>query len=257
MGYWVDLQHADRTMDPDFIESVWWSLKVIFDEGLLIRDYRITPYCPRCETPLSDHEMGQPDVYRTVSDPSVTVRFPVLTVPEGANPQLEGADLLVWTTTPWTLVANTAVAVHPDETYVVARKSGVGDRVVGADALFARVLGAGWHVTETMTGAQLAGATYQPPFSLVPVPDAHRVVTGTFVTTEDGTGLVHLAPAFGADDMAAGKAHGLPVINPVMPDGRFEEHIPLIGGLFFKAADSRLIEDLSERGRLFSSRLHE
>ena len=90
MGYWVDLQHAYRTMDPDFIESVWWSLKVVFDEGLLIRDYRITPYCPRCETPLSDHEMGQPDVYRTVSDPSVTVRFPLLTLPEGANPQLEG-----------------------------------------------------------------------------------------------------------------------------------------------------------------------
>ncbi len=257
MGYWTDLSQAYRTMDPGYIESVWWSLQQVYDKGLLIRDFRISPYCPRCGTPLSDHEMGQPDVYRLVADPSVVVRFPLLTVPPGAPAHLAGADLLVWTTTPWTLVANTAVAVHPDETYVVARKSGVGDRVVVADALFARVLGAGWHVTETLTGAQLAGATYQPPFSLVPIPDAHRVVTGTFVTTEDGTGLVHLAPAFGADDMAAGKAHGLPVINPVMPDGRFEQHIPLVGGLFFKAADGRLIEDLSERGRLFSSRLHE
>ena len=105
MGYWVDLQHAYRTMDADYIESVWWSLKAVFDKGLLIRDYRISPYCPRCETPLSDHEMGQPDVYRTVFDPSVTVRFPVRTIPEGANPELEGADLLVWTTTPWTLVS--------------------------------------------------------------------------------------------------------------------------------------------------------
>jgi isoleucyl-tRNA synthetase len=165
--------------------------------------------------------------------------------------------LLVWTTTPWTLVSNTAVAVHPEETYALARRSGVGDRVIVADALFARVLGDGWHVTDRFTGAELAGATYQPPFDLVEIPNAHRVVTGTFVTTDDGTGLVHLAPAFGADDMAAGRAHGLPVVNPVLPDGRFEEHIPLVGGLFFKAADPRLIESLSDRGLLFSSHLHE
>ena len=159
--------------------------------------------------------MGQPDVYRTVSDPSVTVRFPLLTLPEGANPQLAGADLLVWTTTPWTLVSNTAVAVHPDETYAVARKSGDGDRVVVAEALFARVLGEGWHVVARLPGTELAGATYRPPFDLVDIPGAHRVVTGTFVTTEDGTGLVHLAPAFGADDMETGRAHGLPVVNPI------------------------------------------
>ena len=113
LGYWVDLQHAYRTMDTSYIESVWWSLKEIFTKGLLVRDFRISPYCPRCETPLSDHEMGQPDVYRPVTDPAVTVRFPLLTLPDGANPLLDGADLLVWTTTPWTLVSNTAVAVHP------------------------------------------------------------------------------------------------------------------------------------------------
>ncbi len=257
MGYWIDLSRAYRTMDPSYIESVWWSLKQVYDKGLLVRDFRISPYCPRCGTPLSDHEMGQPDVYRMVADPSVVVRFPVTTVPAGAPPQLAGADLLVWTTTPWTLVSNTAVAVHPDETYAIARKSGVGDRVVVADALFARVLGEGWHITDRFTGAELAGTTYEPPFTLIEVPDAHRVVTGTFVTTEDGTGLVHLAPAFGADDMAAGREHGLPVVNPVLPDGRFEEQIPVVGGLFFKAADPPLIESLSERGLLFSSRLHE
>ncbi len=257
MGYWIDLSQAYRTMDASYIESVWWSLQQIFGKGLLVRDFRISPYCPRCGTPLSDHEMGQPDVYQTVADPSVIVRFPLLTLPDGAPSQLAGADLLVWTTTPWTLVSNTAVAVHPDELYAIARRSGVGDRVVIADALFARVLGDGWHITERLTGEQLAGATYQPPFSLIDVPAAHRVVTANFVTTEDGTGLVHLAPAFGADDMAAGRAHGLPVVNPVLPDGRFEEHIPLVGGLFFKAADKPLISDLADRGLLFSSHLHE
>jgi isoleucyl-tRNA synthetase len=257
MGYWIDLSQAYRTMDASYIESVWWSLRQIYDKGLLIRDFRISPYCPRCGTPLSDHEMGQPDVYRTVADPSVIVRFPLRTLPAGAPPQLAGADLLVWTTTPWTLVSNTAVAVHPEEIYAIARKSGAGDRVVVADALFARVLGEGWHITDRFTGAELAGATYEPPFDLIDVPDAHRVVTGTFVTTEDGTGLVHLAPAFGAEDMAVSRAHGLPVVNPVLPDGRFEEDIPLVGGLFFKAADQRLIERLSDRGLLFSSALHE
>ncbi len=257
MGYWIDLSQAYRTMDPSYIESVWWSLKEISEKGLLVRDFRISPYCPRCGTPLSDHEMGQPDVYKTVADPSVIVRFPLRTLPASAPPQLEGADLLVWTTTPWTLVSNTAVAVHPDETYAVARKSGVGDRVIVADALFARVLGEGWHITDRFTGAELAGATYEPPFRLIEIPDAHRVVTGRFVTTEDGTGLVHLAPAFGADDMAAGREHGLPVVNPVMPDGRFEDHIGLVGGLFFKAANPRLIDSLSDRGLLFSSHLHE
>jgi isoleucyl-tRNA synthetase len=257
MGYWVDLEHAYRTMDPDYIESVWWSLKVIFDQGLLFSDYRITPYCPRCETPLSDHEMGQPDVYRTVSDPSVTVRFPLLTLPDGASQHLAGADLLVWTTTPWTLVSNTAVAVHPDETYAVARKSGHGDRVVVADSLVARVLGEGWHVVARFKGSDLAGATYQPPLRLVTIPDAHRVVTASFVTTEDGTGLVHLAPAFGADDMQTIRAEGLPIVNPISRDGRFEDSVPLVGGMFFKDADAPLVSDLADRGLLFRSQMHE
>jgi isoleucyl-tRNA synthetase len=257
MGYWIDLSTAYRTMDPTYIESVWWSLKVIFDKGLLVRDFRISPYCPRCGTALSDHELGQPEVYQVVADPSVTVRFRLLTVPEGASPQLQDADLLVWTTTPWTLVSNTAVAVHPDQTYVVARRSGHDDRVVVADALFARVLGDGWHIVGRVSGAELAGATYRRPFGLIDIPGAHRVVTGSFVTTEDGTGLVHLAPAFGADDMETGRTHGLPVVNPVRPDGRFEEQIPLVGGMFFKDADAPLVSDLADRDLLFSSHLHE
>src|SRR5215471_8597909 len=183
MGYWIDLSDAYRTMDPDYVESVWWALKTIYDKGLLVRDYRISPYCPRCGTPLSDHEMGQPDVYQEVTDPSVTVRFPLVSVPEGANRDLAGADLLVWTTTPWTLVSNTAVAVHPEVSYVVARKEGGAgvrgdahpgegdDRVVLAEALFPRVLeGHGWHVIARVRGTDLIGAQYTRPFGMVDIP---------------------------------------------------------------------------------------
>jgi isoleucyl-tRNA synthetase len=254
MGYWIDLSDAYRTMDPDYVESVWWALKVIFDKGLLVRDFRISPYCPRCGTALSDHEMGQADVYKEVTDPSVTVRFPLVSVPAGANRELAGADLLVWTTTPWTLVSNTAVAVHPDVEYVIARKD--GDKVVVAEALAERVLGDGWDVLATVRGTDLIGAKYTRPFEIVDIPAAHMVVAGDFVTTEDGTGLVHLAPAFGADDMETSRAYGLPVVNPVRPDGRFEDGLPLVGGMFFKDADKPLTADLAERGLLFRSEMH-
>jgi isoleucyl-tRNA synthetase len=256
MGYWIDLSTAYRTMDAQYVESVWWALKTIYDQGLLVRDFRISPYCPRCGTPLSDHEMGQPDVYRDVTDPSVTVRFRVTAVPRGAKPQLLGADLLVWTTTPWTLVSNTAIAVHPDVEYVIARKSGDGDKVVVAEALWPRVLGEGWHVLASLPGSELLGASYTPPFGIIDIPGSHRVVSGSFVTTEDGTGLVHLAPAFGADDLAVVRANQLPVVNPVRADGRFEDGLPLVGGLFFKDADGPLTADLAERGLLFRSEPH-
>jgi len=272
MGYWIDLSTAYRTMDPGYVESVWWALKTIYDKGLLVRDFRISPYCPRCGTPLSDHEMGQPDVYREVSDPSVTVRLRVTSVPEGADPPLPsayllGADLLVWTTTPWTLVSNTAVAVHPDVRYVIAQRTGGRgglrgggrgdeDRVVVAEALRARVLGEGWHVVATLPGSELIGAEYTPPFRMLDIPDAHRVVSGTFVTTEDGTGLVHLSPAFGADDLAAIRANKMPVVNPVRADGHFTEGLPLVGGLFFKDADQPIIADLTERGLAFRVAAH-
>src|ERR1700748_1175504 len=124
MGYWIDLSNAYRTMVAHYVESVWWALKEIYDQGLLVRDFRISPYCPRCGTPLSDHEMGQPDVYKEVTDPAVTVRFPVTSAPAAASPYLSGADLLVWTTTPWTLVSNTAIAVHPEVDYVIAERGG-------------------------------------------------------------------------------------------------------------------------------------
>jgi isoleucyl-tRNA synthetase len=242
MGMWVDFSTAYRTMAPEYVESVWWSLKQIFDAGLLVTDHRVAPYCPRCGTGLSDHEVAQG--YETVVDPSVYVRLPV-TSGEWAG----RADLLVWTTTPWTLVSNTAVAVHPDVTYVVAR-NGAGTFVV-AQPLLAAVLGEDAEVLASMPGRDLERVTYQRPFELVDIPDAHYVVLAEYVTTEDGTGLVHQSPAFGPEDLAIGRAYGLPVVNPIGADGRFGAEVPLVGGVFFKKADEALVANLSARGLLF------
>ncbi|MGE0818609.1 MAG: isoleucine--tRNA ligase [Candidatus Nanopelagicales bacterium] len=245
MGYWVDMGDAYWTMDPQYVESVWWSLKQIFDNGLLVQDHRVTPYCPRCGTGLSDHELAQG--YETVVDPSVYVRFPVTGGPVAdAAP---GAALLVWTTTPWTLVSNTAVAVHPTVEYVAARTSD-GETLVVAEPLLGQ-LGDDAEVLARWSGTDLVGTTYTRPFDLVEIPDAHYVVTAEYVTTEDGSGLVHIAPAFGAEDLLVGRAHGLPVVNPVRPDGTFEEGVGLVGGMFFKKADAPLVDDLQARGLLF------
>lgn len=242
MGYWVDLEHPYRTMDPQYVESVWWSLKQIHDKGQLVEDYRITPYCPRCGTGLSDHELAQG--YETVVDPSVYVRFPLTSGPLGGK-----ASLLVWTTTPWTLVSNTAVAVHPDVTYVVATDG--NESLVVAEPLLS-ALGEGWGVTERFSGRDMEHWTYQRPFDLVEFPEpAHYVVLAEYVTTEDGTGLVHQSPAFGADDLQVARAYNLPVVNPVESDGHFAADVPLVGGQFFKKADDDLVKDLQERGVLF------
>jgi isoleucyl-tRNA synthetase len=244
MGFWVDLSQAYRTMDSDYIDSVWWSLKVIFDKGLLVEDYRITPYCPRCGTGLSDHELGQEDGYETVVDPSVYVHFPLTSGPFAGK-----ASLLVWTTTPWTLVSNTAVAVHPDVTYVAATDG--TETLVVAESLAETVLGDGWREVGRFSGREMERWTYQPPFALVDIPDAHFVVLGDYVTTEDGTGLVHQAPAFGPEDLAVAREYGLPVVNPIRPDGTFEPDTPLVGGLFFKKADEVLVADLDARGLMY------
>src|SRR3954471_10230674 len=161
MGYWVDLSQAYWTMNSSYIESVWWSLKQIFDKGLLFEAQRVSPYCPRCETTLSDHELGQG--YDTVADPSVYVRFPLTSGPLAGK-----ASMLVWTTTPWTLVSNTTVAVHPDVDYVVVTDG--RENLVVAEALIPK----GWTATgERRKGREMERWTYQPPFELVDVPDAH------------------------------------------------------------------------------------
>ncbi|MFW6718707.1 isoleucine--tRNA ligase [Streptomyces sp. MAR4 CNY-716] len=243
MGYWVDLDDAYWTMNSEYVESVWWSLKQIYDKGLLVQDYRVSPWCPRCGTGLSDHELAQG--YETVVDPSVYVRFPLTSGPLAGE-----AALLVWTTTPWTLVSNTAVAAHPDVTYVVATDG--AERVVVAEPLLEKVLGEGWEPTgQTFTGRELERWTYRRPFDLVEIDDAHFVVNADYVTTEDGTGLVHQSPAFGEDDMRTCRSYGLPVVNPVRPDGTFEADLPLVGGQFFKKADEALVADLEARGLMF------
>jgi isoleucyl-tRNA synthetase len=249
MGYWVDLDDAYWTMDRAYIESVWWSLKKIFDQGLLVEDFRVTPWCPRCETGLSDHELAQG--YEDVTDPSVFVRFPLTSGPLAGD-----ASLLVWTTTPWTLVSNLAVAVHPDVSYVVATDG--SEKLVVAESLLAKALGEGWAPTgESYFGRDLERWTYQRPFDLVPVDGAHFIVLASYVTTEDGSGLVHQAPAFGADDLAVGREYGLPMVNPVRPDGTFESGLELVGGVFFKDADPILIDDLKRRHLLFRQEAYE
>jgi isoleucyl-tRNA synthetase len=250
MGFWVDTENPYVTMQPAYIESVWWALKQIHDKGLLVEDYRVAPYCPRCGTGLSDHELAQG--YETVTDPSVYVRFPLTSGPWAGSDGAPGASLLVWTTTPWTLVSNTAVAVNPDVEYVVAGNG--SETLVVAAALFDDVLGEGWEVQGTVTGAEMERWTYRRPFDLVEFPHdqpAHLVVLGDYVTIEDGTGLVHQSPAFGEDDMKVCRAYGLPVVNPVRPDGHFTDDLDLVGGQFFKHADADLVADLERRGLLF------
>ncbi|GGJ95882.1 isoleucine--tRNA ligase [Pilimelia anulata] len=248
-GYWVDLEHPYRTMDPQYVESVWWGLKQIFDKGLLVEDHRVAPYCPRCGTGLSDHEVAQG--YETITDPSVYVRLPVV----GELAGHAGAELLIWTTTPWTLVSNTAVAVHPDVAYVLAR-TGDGLFVV-AEPLAKAVLGEDAEVVASLPGRELERVRYRRPFDLVDIPDAHYVILADYVTTSDGTGLVHQAPAFGADDLASCRAYGLPVVNPIGPDGRFAADVPTVGGVFFKDADAGLTDALRERGALFRATMYE
>jgi isoleucyl-tRNA synthetase len=246
MGYWVDFGNAYRTMDSHYVESVWWALKQIYDKGLLVEDYRVAPYCPRCQTALSSHELGQPGAYRDITSPSAFVRFPIV---EGK--WAGDTDLLVWTTTPWTLVSNTAVAVHPDVTYVRAQHPEFQRALVVAEPLAAQVLGEGWEITDRCAGRDLERVRYQRPFELIDIPDAHYVVLAEFVTTDDGTGLVHMAPAFGADDLAACRRYGLPLVNPINSDGKFDVSIPLVGGILFKDADQILLDDLRTRGLLY------
>ncbi|MGH8869805.1 MAG: isoleucine--tRNA ligase [Actinomycetes bacterium] len=253
MGYWTDMSRAYRTMNPGYVDSVWWSLKQIFDGGLLVQDHRVAPYCPRCGTGLSDHELAQG--YETISDPSVFVRFPLTSGPLAEA----GGALLVWTTTPWTLVSNTAVAVHPDVAYVAVRTDD-GEVLVVAEPLAEAVFGTGYETVARVTGREMERWSYTRPFEIVDWPEGepgHFVVLGEYVTTDDGTGLVHQSPAFGADDLAVCRAYGLPVVNPVRGDGTFEADLPLVGGQFFKHADASLVDDLAARGLLYRHQSYE
>ena len=245
IGYWVDLDDAYITYKNSYIESVWWLLKSIWDKGLLYQGFKVVPYCPRCGTPLSDHEVAQG--YAQAKDPSIFVRMPLV--------DEEKTSLLVWTTTPWTLPGNVAVAAHPDIEYV---KVGLGEGanreyLILAKPLLEKVLGdLEYEVVKTFKGKQLKGKHYRPLFTFMPVEkDAHYVVLADFVTVDDGTGLVHLAPAFGADDMQMSIEHDLPILMTVNESGRFKSDVRPWAGMWVKDADPLIITDLEQRGLMF------
>jgi isoleucyl-tRNA synthetase len=242
IGFWIDVEDAYRTMDTEYIESVWWSLKGLHERGLLTQDDRITTYCPRCGTPLSDAEVAMG--YAEVEDPSVFVQF---TVTESDHDELVGAHLLGWTTTPWTLVSNEGLAVGANAQYVMVEQD--GERFVLASKLLESVLPdaepAGWQAN----GSTLVGTRYAPLYPNVD--GAHRVVAADFVSLEDGTGIVHMAPAFGPEDLEVGRREGWPVFKPLDGEGRFTDEAPeFVRGLFFKDADPPITEDLRSRGLL-------
>jgi isoleucyl-tRNA synthetase len=249
IGFWIDMSDAYWTMDARYIESVWWSLKRLHERGLLVEDHKVTAYCPRCGTALSDAEVAMG--YETVVDPSVFVRFPIV---EAADASLVGASLAVWTTTPWTLPSNTGAAVDGDASYVEVHLG--AERLVLAEVLREAVLGDDAVVVRTLRGEDLVGLRYEPPYANVE--GAHRVVTAPFVSMDDGTGIVHLAPAFGADDLAVGRAQGWAVWKPVADDGTFTDAGPgFVRGMFVKDADPLLVEDLRARGILLKQEGYE
>ena len=258
IAFWVDTDDAYWTMNDSYVESVWWSLKTLWDKGLIYEGHRVVPYCPRCGTTLSDHEVAQG--YAETVDPSVFVRFPVT---EGALAEA-GASLLVWTTTPWTLISNTAAVIGPDIAYVLARAAGDDYPVVLAGELVATVLGEDAEILRDVPRDELVGLHYRGPFDYVgpgsadgTPPDNWRyVVIADYVTTTDGTGIVHSAPAFGQEDMATGKAHDLPVVNPVDSEGQFVDAVFDFAGQFVKDADEGIVENLRSRGLLFKAQTY-
>ena len=243
IAFWVDQEKAYVTLRNEYIESEWWILKQLWERDFIYQGYKVVPYCPRCGTPLSDHEVALG--YRETDDPSIYVKFPVKDEP--------GTYFLVWTTTPWTLPGNVALAVKADVDYVVV-EHGEGpdrERLILARDLMAEALNGhqGYRVVEQMKGSKLVGRRYLPLFTFLPVEkDYCYVIAADFVTTKEGTGIVHMAPAFGADDMIIGKEYDLPVLETVDEEGRFISEVRPWRGMFVKDADPLIIQHLQERG---------
>ena len=255
IGYWLDYDNAYITYANDYVESVWWALATLHERGLLTRGHKILPYCPRCGTTLSSHEVALG--YQDVRDPSVYV---ALDLRHSGNANRR--RILVWTTTPWTLVSNVALAVHPELHYVELRKRAGGDStIILAEARAAGVLGEDyrdrWDTVGRFPGSALVGAQYERPLDWVSfegVSGDHGVIVGEeFVSAEDGSGVVHMAPAFGADDYAAGQRNGLAFVQPVNARGEFPAEMPVVGGKFVKAADPFIVAELERRDALWKA----
>jgi isoleucyl-tRNA synthetase len=254
MAFWVSLDDAYVTMNSDYVESAWWILKQFWEKDLLYQGYKVVPYCPRCGTPLSSHELSLGYKEGTI-DPSVFVKFRVKREAETKN-AAENEYLLAWTTTPWTLPGNVALAVGRDVDYVKVRDVS-GDLLYLAKDLTEHVLDPGYEVLNEYKGSDLRGMHYEPLYTFFPVEgDYGYVVTADFVSTDDGTGIVHIAPAFGADDMEVGRQHDLPVIMTINSDGAFKEEVTW-SGIFVKDADPLIEEELASRGLLYKSKKYE
>jgi isoleucyl-tRNA synthetase len=254
---WVDFDHDYKTLDLDYMESVMWAFKTLWDKGLVYEGFRVLAYCWRCETPLSNTETRMDDVYRQRQDPAVTVGFPLTSGPHA------GVKALIWTTTPWTLPSNLAMAVHPDLDYVVVTgRPADGDRPADPDSYllaqarlghYARELGddAESRIVARVKGSELVGTTYAPPFPFFAGrPNAHQVLPADYVTTDEGTGVVHIAPAFGEEDKVVTDAAGIEPVVPVDAQGRFTAQVPPYAGQQVFDANKPIVHDLKAAGLL-------
>ena len=250
---WVDFDNGYKTMDLNFMESVMWAFKTLYDNGLIYQGFRVLPYSWAEHTPLSNQETRLDDSYKMRQDPAVTVTMPLVDIPDHPlGAALAGVNALIWTTTPWTLPSNLAIAVNPDVTYAVVRAAD-GERYLLAENLvagYAKELG-DYEIEHTYAGQELAGLGYQPPYDFfLDEPNAFRILVADYVTTEDGTGVVHQAPAFGEDDMITCQQAGIGVVIPVDMDGKFTSLVPPYEGMLVFDANKDIIRDLKAAGRI-------
>jgi isoleucyl-tRNA synthetase len=239
IGFWLDMDNPYVTLKNDYIESVWWSLQQAWEKKLLYKGHKVVPYCPRCGTALSAHEVAQG--YKTVTDQSIFVKFKL---------KDDSSYFLAWTTTPWTLLSNVALAVHPDELYVKIRYRGQ-ELILAEERVSTLLKGEDYEIIDGFKGKELENKEYEPLFSYAkPDRKAWYVICADFVTMDDGTGIVHIAPAFGEDDYNVGKEYGLPVVQLVNLDGTFKDEVSLWPGQFVKSADPSIIKYLDEQGLL-------
>ncbi|MQG20536.1 MAG: isoleucine--tRNA ligase [SAR202 cluster bacterium] len=256
IGFWLDLDDAYVTFKNEYVESLWWIFKQLWDKDLVYKDYKVTPHCPRCDTSLSSHEVAQ-GYKDDTPDPSIFVRFSLLQDEHTRKLNLGNdnivTSLLVWTTTPWTLPANVGLAVSAESNYVLVEGDfGNGsEQLVVAEALLDTISDYEYSIRQTIKGEQLVGFRYTPLFTPEPVENAYRVIAADFVSMDDGTGIVHVAPAYGAEDLEVGRREGLPVLHTVHQNGVIMDTVSKWGGVFIKEADSDIIADLQERGVLY------